>query len=103
MCNAFHAASGVSETRVTSRGRSPPLGRGGISSLGACAVSRQTLPLSSHFTVHQVSLGVDSVNQMALQMRQIGGRMTWLHAVCAFALQYAVVNAYATSRSLGAA
>ena len=33
---------------------------------------------------------------MALQMRQMGGQMTWSQAVCAFVLRYAVVNAYAT-------
>ena len=48
----------------------------------------------------QLSRGVDGVNQMALQMRQMGRRMTWSHAVCAFVLRYAVVNAYATCRSL---
>ena len=49
----------------------------------------------------QLSRGVDGVNQMALQMRQMGRQMTWTHAVRAFVLRYAVVNAYATCRSLG--
>ena len=49
----------------------------------------------------QLSRGVDGVNQMALQMRRMGHQMTWSHAVCAFVLRYAVVNAYATCRSLG--
>ena len=35
------------------------------------------------------SRGVDVVNQMALQMRQVRRQMTWAHAV----LRYAVVNA----------
>ena len=52
---------------------------------------------------HQLSRGVDGVNQMALQMRQMGRQMTWSHAVHAFVLRYAVVNAYATCRSLGGA
>ena len=51
----------------------------------------------------QLSRGVDGVNQMALQMRQMGRQMTWSHAVRAFVLRYAVVNAYATCRSLGGA
>ena len=33
---------------------------------------------------------------MALQMRQMGGQMTWSLAVRAFVLRYAVVNVYAT-------
>ena len=37
---------------------------------------------------------------MALHMRQMGHQMTWSHAVRAFVLRYAVVNAYATCRSL---
>ena len=45
--------------------------------------------------------GVDGVNRMAPQMRQMQRQMTWSHAVCAFALRYAVVNTYATCRSLG--
>ena len=51
----------------------------------------------------QLSRGVDGVNQMALHMRQMGRQMTWSHAVRAFVLRYAVVNAYATCRSLGGA
>ena len=51
----------------------------------------------------QLSRGVDGVNQMALQMRQMGRHMTWSHAVRAFVLRYAVVNAYATCWSLGRA
>ena len=50
-----------------------------------------------------LSRGVDGVNQMALQMRQMGRQMTWSHAVRVFVLRYAVVNAYATCRSLGGA
>ena len=41
----------------------------------------------------QLSRGVDDVNKMALQMRQMGRQMTWSHAVRAFVLRYAVVNA----------
>ena len=48
-----------------------------------------------------LSRGVDGVNQMALQMRQVGRQMTWAHAVRAFVLRYAVVNALATCRQLG--
>ena len=48
-----------------------------------------------------LSRGVDGVNQMALQMRQVGRQMTWAHAVRAFVLWYAVVNAFATCRQLG--
>ena len=44
---------------------------------------------------------VDGVSQMALEMRQMGRQMTWSHEVRAFVLRYAVVNAYATCRSLG--
>ena len=51
----------------------------------------------------QLSRGVDGVNRMALQMRQMGRKMTWLHAVRAFVLRHAVVNAYATCQSLGGA
>ena len=51
----------------------------------------------------QLSRGLDGVNQMALQMRQMGRHMTWSHAVRAFVLRYAKVNAYATCRSLGGA
>ena len=40
---------------------------------------------------------------MALQMRKMGRQMTWSHAVGAFVLRYAVVNAYATCWSLGGA
>ena len=36
-------------------------------------------------------------------MRQMGRQMTWSHAVRAFVLRYAVVNSYATCRSLGGA
>ena len=45
--------------------------------------------------------GVNGVNQMALQMRHVGRQMTWAHAVRAFVLRYAVVNAFATCRQLG--
>ena len=38
---------------------------------------------------------------MALQMRQMGRQMMWSHAVRAFVLRYAVVNAYAACWSLG--
>ena len=48
-----------------------------------------------------LSRGVDGVNQMALQMRQVGRQMTWTHAVRAFVLRYAVVNVFATCRQLG--
>ena len=48
-----------------------------------------------------LSRGVDGVNQMALQMRQVGRQMTWAHAVRAFVLQYTVANAFATCRQLG--
>ena len=51
----------------------------------------------------QLSRAVDGVNQMALQMRQMGRRMTWSHVLRAFVLRYALVNAYATCRSLGGA
>ena len=44
----------------------------------------------------QLSRRVDGVRQMALQMCQMGGQMTWLHAMHAFTLQYAVVSAYTT-------
>ena len=47
-----------------------------------------------------LSCGVNGVNQMALQMRQVGHQMTWAHAVRAFMLRYAVVNAFATCRQL---
>ena len=47
-----------------------------------------------------VSRGVDGVNHMALQMRQVGRQMTWAHAVRAVVLRYAVVNAFATCRQL---
>ena len=40
---------------------------------------------------------------MALQMHQMGRQMTWSHDVRAFVLRYAVVNSYATCRSLGGA
>ena len=40
---------------------------------------------------------------MALEMRHMGHQMTWWHAVRAFVLRYAVVNAYATCWSLGGA
>ena len=40
---------------------------------------------------------------MALQMRQMRRQKTWSHAVRVFVLRYAVVNAYATCRSLGGA
>ena len=49
----------------------------------------------------QLPRGVAGVNQMALQMRQMGRQMTGSHAVRAFVLRYAGVNAYATCRSLG--
>ena len=49
----------------------------------------------------ELSRGTDGVNRMALQMRQMGRPRTWLHAVRAFVLLYAVLNAYATCRSLG--
>ena len=49
-------------------------------------------------TYRQLSRGVDGVNQMALQIRQMGRQMTW--SLPAFVLRYAVVNAYATCRSL---
>ena len=42
----------------------------------------------------------DRVNQMALQLPQMGRQMTRSHAVRAFVLWYAVVNAYTTCRSL---
>ena len=48
-----------------------------------------------------LSRGVDGVNQTALQMRHMGCQMTWSHAVRAFVLRCAVVNAYATCWSLG--
>ena len=48
-----------------------------------------------------LSRGVDGVNQMALQMRQVVRQMIWAHAVRAFVLRYAVVNAFATCRQLG--
>ena len=48
-----------------------------------------------------LSRGVDGMNQMALQMRRVGRRMTWAHTVRAFVLRYAVVNAFATCRQLG--
>ena len=51
----------------------------------------------------QLSRGADGVNQMALQMRQIGRQMTRSLAVRVFVHWYAVVNAYATFRSLGGA
>ena len=40
---------------------------------------------------------------MALQMRHMGRQITWSNAVRTFVLRYAVVNAYATCRSLGVA
>ena len=48
-----------------------------------------------------LSRGVDGVNHMALQIRHVGRQMTWAHAVRAFVLRYAVVNAFATCRQLG--
>ena len=48
-----------------------------------------------------LSRGVDGVNQMALQIRQVGRHMTWAHTVRAFVLRYAVVNAFATCGQLG--
>ena len=47
----------------------------------------------------QLSRGVVGVNEMALQLRQMGRETTWSHAVRAFDLRYAVVNVYATCRS----
>ena len=48
-----------------------------------------------------LSRGVNGVNQRALQTSQPGRQMTWAHAVCAFLLLYAVVNAFATCWQLG--
>ena len=70
-------------------------------SAGACASEGGAPRLPVVASYRQLSRGVDGVNQMALQMRQMGRQMTWSHAVRAFVLRYAVVNAYATCRSLG--
>ena len=48
-----------------------------------------------------LSRGVDGVNQMALQMGEVGRQVAWAHAVRAFVLRYAVVNAFDTCRQLG--
>ena len=63
-----------------------------------CRSGNQVNPVAASH--RQLSRGVDGVNQMALQMRQMGSQMTRSHAVRAFVLWYAVVNAYATCRSL---
>ena len=49
-----------------------------------------------------LSRSFDGVNQMALQMRQVGRQMTWAHGHNrhGFVLRYAVVNAFATCRQL---
>ena len=51
----------------------------------------------------QLSRGVDGVSQMALQMRQMKRQKMWPQAMRAFVLRYAVVNTYASCRSLGGA
>ena len=63
-----------------------------------CRSGNEVNPVVASY--RQLSRGVDGVNQMALQMRQMGRQMTWSHAVRAFVLRYAVVNVYATCRSL---
>ena len=59
---------------------------------------REIHPLVAAY--RQLARGVDSANQMALQMRLLGRQMSWSQAVRGFLLRYAAANAFATCRAL---
>ena len=59
---------------------------------------REIHPLVAAY--RQVARVVDCDNQMALQMRVLGGQMSWSQAVRGFLLRYAAANAFAACRTL---
>ena len=59
---------------------------------------REIHPLIASY--RQVARGVDSANQMALQMCLLGRQMSWSQTVRGFLLRYTAANAFATCRAL---